>query len=84
MSRRDKLIEFLHNNPKNGRFEDVDKLLIYFNFECRQSHSGTSHFVYIRKGYMPITIARHRPFIHEQAVKEVIRIIDEILETEEE
>jgi hypothetical protein len=78
MTKREKLIEKLRNNPRNARFEQIDSLLTYYGFERRQTKSGTSHYVYKREGYPPITVPYKRPFINSVYVKQVIRILDEI------
>jgi hypothetical protein len=81
MTQREKLIDRMRNNPKGVRFEDVDALLAYYGFERRQPGSGSSHYVY-RRGAHVITIARHKPFVHSQAVREILRILDDIVEEE--
>lgn len=82
MTQREKLLERLRNNPKNVRFEEIDALLTSYGFVARQPGGGSSHYVYRRDGRI-ITIARHKPFIHSKAVKEVLDAISEILEADE-
>jgi len=79
MTQREKLIEKLRNNPKNARFEQIDSLLTYYGFERRQTKSGTSHHVYKREGYPAITVPFKRPYINSVYVKQVIQILEEIL-----
>ena len=79
MAQRDKLIDRVRSNPKSVRFEDLDALLLHLGFERRQPGSGSSHYVY-RHGAHVITIARHKPYVHSQAVRQVLRILDEIIE----
>lgn len=81
MSRRDKLLEKIRNNPKAVRFEDLDRLLTFFGFERRQRRGGSSHYVYFRRPYV-FPVARHKPHIHFKTVKDALSIIDEILEDE--
>ena len=80
MTQREKLLERLRSNPKNVRFEEVDALLASYGFVVRQPRGGSSHYVY-RRDRRIIIIARHKPFIHSKAVKEVLDAISEILET---
>lgn len=32
--------------PSDVRYDEVDKLLRYFGFECRQPSGGSSHYIY--------------------------------------
>ncbi len=59
MTRRQKLLEKLSSNPRNVRFEDVDKLLRWCGYESR--HRGGSHYVYKKAGCRPLTIPYRRP-----------------------
>mgnify|MGYP006313014565 CR=1 FL=1 len=77
MSKREKLLEKIRNNPRAVRFEDIDLLLTQYNFTRRQPRSGSSHYFYSFGSYN-ITIARHKPYIHFKGVKEVLNILDEI------
>ncbi|MEW5828718.1 MAG: toxin HicA, partial [Chloroflexota bacterium] len=70
MTKREKLLKNIQANPKSVRFEDVDLLLIQFRFERRQPGKGSSHYVY-KLGEHTLVIARHKPFIHVNAVKDV-------------
>jgi len=81
VSKQKKLLEKVRNNPKSVRFDDIDLLLTWHGFECRQPRGGSSHYVYTRRDYV-ITIARHKPYVHSKAVKEVLAILDELLEVE--
>lgn len=61
MGRREELYQKLQNNPKNVRFEDLDKLLRLYGFESRQPKGGSSHYFYKREGCPSLTIPRHKP-----------------------
>lgn len=69
LKRKCKLIKKILNNPKNVRFEDLDKLLKAFGYDVKQPRKGSSHFVYRKKGAMPITVPYKRPFVKEAYVK---------------
>ena len=77
MSKYQKLLERIRNNPANVRFEDLDRVLTGHGFIRRQPRSGSSHYTY-RKSNVPmiLTIPIHRP-IKEIYVKQVLRAIDE-------
>jgi predicted RNA binding protein YcfA (HicA-like mRNA interferase family) len=75
MTRRQKLLQQLRNNPKNVRFEDLDKLMRWYGFECR-SPKGGSHYVYKRKGQCSITVPHNKP-IKSTYVREALALIDE-------
>jgi len=79
MTRREKLLERFRKNDKNVRFDEIDGLLISLGFERR---SSGSHFVY-RMEKIRITIPQRKPFILPVYVKNVLRIIDELLEDDE-
>ena len=76
MSKKEKALDRLRENPKNVRFEEMDTILLGLGFEKRQR--GTSHVVYILKGKGRITIPFRQPFILAVYVKEVIKLIDEL------
>jgi len=77
MSRQEKLLAKIRNNPKGVRFEELDLLLTWHGFERRQSRRGTSHYVY-RRGPYVITVARRKPYVHSKAIKDVLNILDEL------
>jgi predicted RNA binding protein YcfA (HicA-like mRNA interferase family) len=71
-----KLLESLLNNPKDVRFEDLDKLLKAFGYEVRQPGGGSSHYVYSKKGKrMLITIPYRKP-VKQCYVKQVIKLLE--------
>lgn len=77
MTKREKLRQNIQNNPKSVRFEDMDVLLTQYGFERRQPGKGSSHYVY-KLGEYSLVIARHRPFIHVNAVKDVLKVIRQL------
>lgn len=78
MSKADKRLQKIRNNPKAVSFDDLDSVLRRFGFECGVPRSGSSHHVYSRKGSPPISVPYKRPYVHEKYVKEVLAILDEI------
>ena len=75
MVRQEKLLEKIRQNPKNVRFQDIDKLLLSFGFEKRQRGS---HATYVLQGQGRITVPFRKPFILPVYVKEVLKLLDEL------
>lgn len=76
MSKYKKIIQKLHRNPKNVRFEEIDTLLCGLGFEKRQR--GTSHVTYTIPGKPPLTIPFRKPFILPVYVKQILQFLDEM------
>ena len=76
MSKREKALYRLRNNPSNVRYEELEALLIYLGFTKRQE--GTSHAIFLIKGCLPITIPIRKPFLKTVYVKNVIKAIDDL------
>jgi predicted RNA binding protein YcfA (HicA-like mRNA interferase family) len=77
MSKRDKLLEKIRRNPKDVTFKELDQLLQSFDYELVRTKG--SHSIYRRRDARPITVARRQPHVHSDAVKEVLRGIDDLL-----
>jgi len=75
LSKLEKLLERIRNNPKTVRFEELDKLLVRAGFVRRQSGKGTSHFVY-RKDGQKISIPYNNPYIKQVYVIEAIELLE--------
>ena len=81
MSKKSKLLQKPRQNPKNVRFEEIDKALRWYGFECRQAKRGMSHYVYtltIRQKSYQISIPFKRPFVKRFYIQEAIKIFDEL------
>jgi hypothetical protein len=74
MSKKEKLLEKVRNNPRNVRFDNIDSILLEYGFVRRQSRKGTSHYVY-KLGEQKIVVVWRRPFVHVDAVKDVLNAI---------
>lgn len=74
MSKHDKRIERLRQNPRNVRFEEIDVLLRALGFEGRQKGS---HVTYT-DGTHRITVPINKPFIKPIYVKLALQVIDEL------
>jgi hypothetical protein len=74
MSKQEKLLEKLHRNPKNVRFEDIDTLLSGLGFEKRQRGS---HVTFSLKAGGRIIVPVKKPFILPVYVREVLDLLEE-------
>ena len=77
MSQDEKLLQRIRNNPKTVSFDELDKVLRWYGFECRQPKSGSSHYVYIL-GRHRVAVPYKRPHVKQVYVKEVLDILDQI------
>jgi predicted RNA binding protein YcfA (HicA-like mRNA interferase family) len=75
MSKQEKRLQRIRQNPKNVRFDDMDALLLSLGFEKR--HRG-SHATYVLRGQGRITIPFRKPFVLPVYVKEVLKLLDEM------
>jgi len=62
MSKLEKLLQKIKNNPKQVRFEELDKILTRAGFEKRQPKGGSSHYYYT-KGALKVSIPYRQPYI---------------------
>lgn len=72
MSKKEKLLQTIKNNPKNIDFETLKKVLESFGYES--NNSGGSHWVFRKSGCDSITIPYKRP-VKAIYVKKVIEIL---------
>ncbi len=73
MSRYDKLLEKMKNNPKNISFEDLKKVLEKEGY--LGINTGGSHWVFRKEGQESITIPYKRP-IKIIYVKKVLQLLE--------
>lgn len=59
MTKADKLLERMRNNPRDWSIEDLKTLAARHGIEWRQP--GTSHVTFSSTGVMPLTIPAHKP-----------------------
>ena len=74
MSKKEKLKEAIKNNPKNVKFEDLQKILESIGYIG--INNGGSHYVFTKKNSISLTIPYRKP-VKVIYVKQVIRIIEE-------
>ena len=79
-----RLIENIIRNKKNVTFNDLDKLLKEFGYECKQPKSGGSHYIYRKNGVSSISVPKKRPYVKEYYVKQIIGMLElEVIYEEE-
>ena len=78
MSRLEKSLKKLRENPKNVRPEELERLLLSFGFEKRSGK--VSHRFYKRKGSNPLSIPYRKPFLKPHYVKLALEAIERIIE----
>ena len=79
MSKKAKLLARIRNNPRAVRFEELTKLLEWYGFELRRTKG--SHHAYTDGDHV-IIVARRQPHVCPAAVKDVLRILDNLVEGE--
>lgn len=79
MSRREKLLARIRNNPRGVRFEELAKLLEWYGFELKRVRG--SHHAYTR-GHHNLIVPRRKPHLHSYIVKDALEILDELLNEE--
>jgi len=77
MTKTEKLLEKIRNNPKTVAFADLDKALLQLGFARRQPKGGSSHYVYTY-GPHRLTVPYKRPYVKEVYVRQVLELIDQI------
>ena len=75
MSKFEKLLEKIKNNPKSVRFEEIEKVLLHSGFKESQSRGGSSHYNFRKDGQL-FTIPRHGQFVKEVYILQVIEALD--------
>lgn len=80
MTKAEKLLQKIRNNPKQVSFEDLEKLLLSFGYVKRQPRKGSSHFSYRHDSLAPLTIPFHRPHVKATYVRDALKAIGEYKE----
>ncbi len=76
LSKWEKLLQKIRNNPKTVTFEEIDKVLRSMGYMPNQPRGGSSHYTYRKKGCMPLTVPRKASYVKEAYVKVVIDLWD--------
>ena len=78
MSKWDKLIARICTLSKDLRFDELRKVLESYGYEMNAPRNGSSHYMFRKKGCMPITIPKHEP------IKKIyVEMVRQIVESEE-
>ena len=75
MSKLEKLLQKIKNNPRQVRFAELDKILIRAGFIKRQPRSGSSHYYYT-KGSLQISVPYRQPYILTTYVVAAIKLLE--------
>jgi hypothetical protein len=81
MSKKEKALAKLRQNPKHVRFEELERILLGLGFKMRQD--GTSHAMFVLGKHM-LNIPKRKPFVKPKYVGFVLQVLDDIQELEEE
>jgi predicted RNA binding protein YcfA (HicA-like mRNA interferase family) len=84
MTKHDKLLKRIRNNPKNVTFEELRTLLEAYGFEI-DTIRGSHHTFRNRVGGVGVklVIPYKKPYIKQVYVKQAIALIEQILSEEE-
>lgn len=80
MSKKDKLIERLKNNPKDFTFDEMRNVLEFFGFEMSDKGKTSGSRVKFLKGNTGIIL--HKPHPRKELLEYQIKQVLEILEKE--
>ncbi|MHB1685276.1 MAG: type II toxin-antitoxin system HicA family toxin [Bacilli bacterium] len=75
MSRFEKLLEAIQQNPKTVVFSDLAKILQRFGYTMHQPNGGSSHNTFRKPGMKPLTVPIHRPYVNEAYVHMIIEAL---------
>lgn len=59
MSRKDKLIKSMQNNPKDVNFDDLKKVLLDYGYEVE--NTGGSHWIFRKENFETQVVPRKKP-----------------------
>lgn len=82
MSKLKKLLEKIRNNPRQVRFDEMDKILLHYGFTKRQPRSGSSHYTY-KLGSVRLTIPFEQPHIKLSYVELALEALEGVIENDE-
>ena len=77
MSKKEKALEKLRQNPKHVRFEELEAILLRLGFQKRQD--GTSYAMF-KFGKHIVNVPKRKPFVKPKYVELVLKVLDEIKE----
>jgi len=74
LSKREKLLQSMQNNPKNVKFDTIRNVLLTYGFKETTPSGGSSHFTY-SKGQYRVTVVKDKP-VNSIYIKKALRIIE--------
>jgi predicted RNA binding protein YcfA (HicA-like mRNA interferase family) len=83
MSKKEKRLQRILQNPKDVRFSELDVVLTEYGYERRQSGKGSNHYVYSHPEVnMLVTLVSHGQddILPEYQVKKAIKSLKFLLE----
>jgi len=81
MSKKEKALVKIKQNPKHVRFDELETILLKLGFTKRQD--GTSHAIFTLGTHI-VNIPKRKPFVKPKYVELVLAALDEIKELDEE
>lgn len=77
ITKKEKLLEKIKNNPKTVKFDEIDKILVDIGFERRQPGGGSSHYTYVLEDKI-LTVPYKRPYVKVIYIKMAIKLLEEL------
>ena len=75
MSKLQKLLKKIKNNPRQIRFDELDKILVRAGFRRSQPRGGSSHYIY-SKGSKQISIPYAQPYIKSKYIERALELLE--------
>ena len=75
MTKADKLLARMRNNPRDWQIDDLKALAERFGIDHRQP--GTSHVTFSYPGLLPVTVPAHKP-IKPIYIRHFLGLLDQI------
>ena len=79
MSRKSKLFQHLLDKPKDLRFKELEKIILWCGFTRERTRGSHAH--YFKEGYPPLTIPIHSP-VKSFLIRQVLHAIEDCIEEE--
>lgn len=77
ITKKEKLLNRIRNNPKTVKFEEIDKILIDVGFERRQPSGGSSHYTYVLEDRI-LTVPYKKPYVKVIYIKIAIKLLEDL------
>ena len=79
MTKKEKLLQRVKNNPKDAKFSEVQQLLKDAEFRERQPKGGSSHYIYYHESLDRIvTLTKGTKRLPEYQVKDALRALQRL------